>query len=215
MAAIALGLGPNRPVFTRVGWAFVALLSVIVALFSYRYLVGVGPLAPNVIANAFARPWLLVHVAGAATALLVGPFQFLTGLRRRVPKAHRWSGRAYVAGVAAGSLGGFVMAFGATTGPITTLGFGTLAVVWLFVTARGFQLALQRRIAEHRRWMIRSFLLTFASVVQRIYLVIAGVIGLPFEQSYPLISILCWLPNLILLEVHFRISDRRSTPHAL
>ena len=50
------------------GW-ILAALSVAVALFSYRYLLGVGPLAPNVMANGLARPWLPVHVAAAATRL--------------------------------------------------------------------------------------------------------------------------------------------------
>ena len=44
----------------------------------------IGPRSPEILANLFARPWLAVHAAGAATALLVGPFQFLPALRRRL-----------------------------------------------------------------------------------------------------------------------------------
>ena len=54
-------------------WALTALLSVAVALFSYRYLTLSSLRAPDILANAYARPWLSVHVAASATALLLGP----------------------------------------------------------------------------------------------------------------------------------------------
>ena len=62
-----------------------AFLSVGVAVFSYRYLPRLGLMSPGVLANLFSRPWLDAHVAGAATALIVGPWQFLPGLRKRHP----------------------------------------------------------------------------------------------------------------------------------
>jgi hypothetical protein len=52
--------------------------------------------------------WLLIHVLGSSLALLIGPFQFWSGLRRpyltvhrwtRLMAVHRWTGRLYVAGV--------------------------------------------------------------------------------------------------------------------
>ena len=61
--------------------ALAALLSVAIALFSYRYLTESGMRSPDVLANAFARPFLVLHVLGAATALLVSPFQFVARFR--------------------------------------------------------------------------------------------------------------------------------------
>src|SRR5690349_24671542 len=42
------------------------------------------------------RNWLLTHIAGSGLALLVGPFQFWSGMRRRSMLVHRWTGRLYV-----------------------------------------------------------------------------------------------------------------------
>ena len=92
-------------------WALTATTCAVLAIFSYRYLVGIGPLAPNVLSNLFARPWLAVHVLGAATALLVGPLQLLPALRRR-RGLHRWLGRVYATACVVGGTGGMVMAFG-------------------------------------------------------------------------------------------------------
>jgi len=44
--------------------------------------------------------WLLTHVIGGSLALLVGPFQFWSGLRQRHMQFHQWTGRLYTVGVA-------------------------------------------------------------------------------------------------------------------
>lgn len=196
---------------SRSPWIVGAILSVAVALFSYRYLFGIGPMPDDVVANGFANPWLLVHVASAATALLVGSFQFASSIRARWPRYHRWSGRLYVAACLAGGVSGLLLAWGTTTGPAAGIGFGALAVLWLWTTCRGWQLAMQRDFIEHRRWMIRSWALTLAGVTLRIYLTVAMALEIPFETSYPIISYLCWVPNLILAELYLMRDRRRGS----
>jgi len=190
--------------FNRGLWALAAVMSAAVAIVSYRYLPRLGPLAPNVVQNLFHRPWLDVHVAGAATALLVGPLQFLPRLRARRRKLHRWLGRTYVAGCLTGGVGGLVMAFGATAGPIAGFGFGILAVIWLITTGQAWQAALDRRFEDHRAWMIRSFALTFGAVTLRLYLPIFPLLGLSFMDGYRAASWLAWVPNLIVAELYLR-----------
>ncbi|CAN5357827.1 hypothetical protein BH10PSE3_BH10PSE3_15970 [soil metagenome] len=190
-------------------WSLYALLSAAVAIFSYRYLPRIGPLAPDILANLFARPWLDVHVAGAATALLIGPIQFLPWIRRRFPAVHRTLGRIYVIGCLIGGVGGFVMAFGATTGPIPTAGFASLAVCWIVANIQGWRMAMARRFDEHRAWMLRSFAMTFAAVTLRIYIVVLPMLGMAPLDAYRASSFLAWIPNLILVELYLR---RRSRP---
>jgi uncharacterized membrane protein len=184
-------------------WGLAALLSAGIALFSYRYLLAIGPMAPGILANLFARPWLDVHIAGAATALLVGPVQFLPQIRRRRP-AHRWLGRVYVVGCLIGGAGGLVVAFGSTAGPVATVGFGSLAVIWILANVQGWRAARARRFEAHRAWMIRSFALTFAAVTLRLYLPLLPLLGFPFADGYRAISFLCWVPNLIAAELYIR-----------
>src|SRR3546814_3696356 len=148
-------------------WCLGALASIVIAAASYRYFLGIGPIPPGIIENAFAAPWLLVHVAGAASALLVGSFQFIGRLRQASPRIHRWTGRIYAIACLVGALSGLILALGTTAGPVATSGFGILAVIWAVTIGYGWQRARERRFAEHRRWMIRSWALTFAAVTLR------------------------------------------------
>lgn len=185
-------------------WLLAAFLSLMIAIVSYRYLPGIGPLSPDIMRNLFVRPWLAIHVAGAATALLVWPVQFVPRLRVRAPGVHRWVGRIYVIGCLVGGVGGFVMAFGSTAGPIATAGFGALAICWIVATIQGWRHAVARRFDLHRAWMIRSFALTFAAVMLRLYLPIAPLLGFSFVDGYRATSLLSWIPNLIVAELYLR-----------
>ena len=188
----------------RIGWGVAALLSVGVAIYSYRYLPRIGPMPAGILGNLFQRPWLDVHVAGAATALLVWPFQFLPRLRAARRGLHRWLGRTYVAACLIGGVGGLVMAFGSTAGPVATAGFGSLAAVWIIANTQGWRMAVARRFDVHRAWMIRSFALTFAAVTLRLYLPIFPLLGFSFLDGYRAVSFLSWVPNLILAEAYLR-----------
>lgn len=187
-------------------------LSVGIAIFSYRYLSPNGPLqAPNITGNPFAMPWLVVHAAGAATALLVGGFQFIPALRRN-RTLHRWLGRVYATGCIVGGFAGLGLAFGSTAGPIAGWGFGLLAVIWIHVTAQGWLTARAGRFDEHRRWMMRSFALTFAAVTLRLYMPLGDLAGLDGLPAYRAIAWLCWIPNLLLVELYLRRGLARGTP---
>jgi len=178
------------------------LLSVGVALVSYRYVARLGPIPPNVTQNRFLLPWIILHAGAAATALLCGAIQVLSLQWRHRPRVHRWLGRAYVAGCLVGAGSGLVLAAGVSTGPVAQAGFTALGVLWIVATALGWRSARARRWDEHRRWMIRSFALTFAAVTLRLYIPIAFALGLDFNVSYPAIAWLAWVPNAILAEFY-------------
>lgn len=199
----------SRPTVLQRGlFALGASLSVAIALVSYRYLVP-GVLVPEgVAANGFVMPWLPMHAMAAATALLAAPLQFRAQLRARRPEVHRWLGRLYVTGCLIGAVTGLVLAFGAATGRISTLGFGALALVWGVATARAWRLARRRDFVAHREWMIRSFALTFAAVTLRLYLPIAQLLPVEFDDAYRAISFLCWVPNLVVAEAYLRRKRR-------
>jgi len=188
-------------------FAACALLCAALALFSYRYLLQVGMVPPLIAGNLFMKPWLMVHVAGAATALLIGPVQFSSTVRNSFPMLHRSIGRIYAVACLIGGAAGFVLALGASTGPISTLGFGALAIFWIVTTALAWRRAMQGRFIEHRAWMIRSFALTFAAVTLRLYLPLSMLLlHVHFVDAYRAISFLCWVPNLLVVELYLRNS---------
>nr|WP_245260857.1 DUF2306 domain-containing protein [Agrobacterium sp. 10MFCol1.1] len=142
-----------------------------------------------------------MHAAGAATALLLGPWQFRPRLRVRWPFLHKCIGRIYALGCASGGLAALVLATGLSSGPVAGAGFAALGLAWLITTGLAVHEVLAGRIASHRRWMIRSFALTLSAVTLRIYLPLSDVFNVEFLTAYRTIAWACWLPNLLLAEL--------------
>src|SRR5262249_1998885 len=125
---------------------------------------------------------------------------------------HRLLGRLYACAVLAGGIGGLSLARFSYGGWVTHLGFAALAIAWIGATSAAWLRIRQRDVAGHRAWMTRSFLLTFAAVTLRLYLPLAGLLGLSFETSYALISWMCWVPNLVVAEMLVRRPGWSRTP---
>ena len=191
------------PLYIRIPFLVAAVLSVLVALISYRYVLGVGFVPPNIAANTFYPSALVIHVVGSATALLVGPFQFVKAIRSRYLRVHRISGRVYVFGCLLGGLAALPLSWGASAGSIAITGFLLLAVLWLVFTTNAVRLAILGRIAEHREWMLRSFALTYGAVTLRLYMqLLPRVFGMSFEQGYIVSAWASWVLNLIVAEAY-------------
>lgn len=112
--------------------------------------------------------WYLTHVTFALPALIGGPLQFSTRLRRSYPAFHRTLGKVYVAGVVVAALtaiylGGVVGEYEGSKLPIVIL-----ALLWLFFTLAAWRSAVARRFDTHRLFMIRSYGLALVLVWLRI-----------------------------------------------
>ena len=166
---------------------------------------------PDMRATFTAHPVAVyLHVFAAAVALLLGPFQFSTRLRQAAIRVHRWTGRVYLgAGVLVGGLSGLYLSWFAYGGPVARLGFASLAVGWLYTGARAYVAIRNRRIDEHRRWMVRNFALAFAAVMLRLYLPLSMIAGADFAVAYAVIAWLCWVPNLVVAEAIVKAGDAR------
>jgi hypothetical protein len=143
--------------------------------------------------------------------LLLGPMQFMDGLRYRMPRLHILGGKVYLFGVLIGGLAGLYMAFHAYGGIVATMGFAVLAVVWLLTGLWALLAIKRRRIVEHRNWMVRNFALAMAAVTLRAYLGIGVVAGVPFDTLYPILAWICWVPNLFVAEWIIRSMNRTGT----
>ncbi len=192
---------------TQVRWAFavLAFLSVAVAgyaVVAYAFLPLGAAVHPDIRGSFEAhRAGIFLHVFAASAALFLGPFQFWTALRVRRPVLHRWSGRIYLgAGVLVGGLAGLYMAAFAYGGLAGKLGFGCLAVAWLYTGLRAYLAIRAGDVAAHRRWMVRNFALAFGAVTLRLWLPLSLVAGIAFEVAYPVVAWLCWVPNLVVAE---------------
>lgn len=192
-------------------WGLAAFMCVGVGAYAWIFVPSGGSPAPEVLANLFSRPWLAVHAAFAGTALILGPIQFLKAVRDQ-RLVHRTIGKIYVGSCLISGSAGFLLAFGNTSGPIAGFGFGILAVIWVYATSQAWRMAQARRFDAHRRWMIRSFALTFGAVTLRIYIPLSQMMGIDFATAYQAIAWLAWVPNLILVEMFLRREILRPQP---
>lgn len=145
------------------------------------------------------RDILLLHMATALPALLLGPLQLL---RHR---SHAALGHAYAALAVVGSLSGLSLAVTAFGGTAARLGFAAMALAWLLTTVLGWQ-----RDREHGRWMARSYAVCFGAVSLRLGLLATAALGLPYAGVYPWLAWLCWVPNLAAVEVALRAGAKRA-----
>lgn len=180
------------------------LLSVLIALFSYRFIVqGMATAFPFMDHHwpaAATRSLFYIHVITAPIALVIAPFQLSTKLRTNRPFIHRTLGKAYCVLVLMAGVSGLIIGYNAENGVVTQAGFMLLAVIWLWVTFVAYRKAVTGLFAEHKKWMIRSIALTFAGVTLRIWLPLQIVAGIPFEQAYTVVAWLCWVPNVLVVE---------------
>ena len=111
---------------------------------------------------------LLAHITCGTVALLTGPWQFSSRLRRRHLQLHRLMGRAYLIAIAGGSAAAFYLAFTTVFGWAWGFALASLGLAWVTTSGMAFYAIKQRKIQTHREWMIRSYIVTFAFVTFRL-----------------------------------------------
>jgi hypothetical protein len=148
------------------------------------------------------RYGLLVHLSGGLLALTIGIVQLWLGATGRTRGMHRRLGLLYMAGVAVGSTGAVYLAVTIPAGLWTyALGLLSLAAAWLLTTSLAY-VAIRRRIVEqHREWMIRSYLITFAFVTFRFFHDALAAFGVGSEPDrLTAAAWVCWAVPLLLAE---------------
>jgi hypothetical protein len=158
----------------------------------------------------FGRYWnykwpLIGHISGGLLALVIGPFQFWKAFRNKNIFIHRWMGRTYLTAILIGT---FCSTYLAWTSAIRVnfswaLGLQGLAFAWITTASMAFISVMRRRIQQHKEWMIRSYVVTFAFVTFRWLNDLPVAIKLmdKFEERGPTIIWLCWTIPLLITEI--------------
>ncbi|MGA9242576.1 MAG: DUF2306 domain-containing protein [Silvibacterium sp.] len=188
----------------KIAWFILALFSVVNALEALRYLLPHVPFPVEMENFRERRIALSLHALGGAVALLAGPLQFVPRFRESDWNRHRVLGWTYCGAVLLGWCASLWIAPHSQTGWIASAGFLTLGAAWIVATGLALGFILRGYANRHRRWMIRSFALTAAAVTLRMYLPLIFVFHWPFSTAYPAIAWLCWIPNVLAVEVYLR-----------
>ncbi|TAF31620.1 MAG: DUF2306 domain-containing protein [Cytophagales bacterium] len=150
--------------------------------------------------------WPLIgHISGGILALLIGPFQFSKAFRNRFMKIHRWLGRIYLTAILIGTISATYIAW--TTAIQVNfswaLAMQMLAFAWIVTASMAYLSVIKGRILQHKEWMIRSYVVTFAFVNFRWLsnLPIANQLMKTFEERGPAMAWLSWTIPLLITEI--------------
>jgi uncharacterized membrane protein len=148
--------------------------------------------------------WLLPHIGTGFIALLLGPWQFWPGLRKKYPRLHRRMGRAYVVSVGISSLLGLYLAL-MRTNLLFKTGIASLAVAWMVTGTMAVLTIRKGLVQEHREWMLLNYVLTWSFVTFRVGSNFMKDLGYEPAQTMVL-AWLCWVPQLLITSLVMHVN---------
>ncbi|HEY5551806.1 MAG TPA: DUF2306 domain-containing protein [Opitutaceae bacterium] len=152
--------------------------------------------------------WLLPHVASGLLAILIGPLQFWPRIRRDYLQFHRIAGRVYVVTALAGSVAAFGLASSVEAGDAAyAMGLSGLALAWIVTTTMAFVAIRRKILAQHKQWMIRSYVVAFAFVTFRLAEDLMSATNImPGHERSSVLAWGCWAIPLLFTEVAIQAS---------
>jgi hypothetical protein len=155
-------------------------------------------------------PAFYIHIITGSLVLILGAFQLNQGIHTRYRQWHRTAGKVYLFTVLIFTApSGLVMSFYANGGVVAKIGFALLAILWWIFTWYGFRYATNRNWNSHRKFMLRSYALTFSAVTLRLYSFLFALAELRGEGVYLVIAWLSWVPSLLVMEMYIRAKDSK------
>ena len=196
----------NQPNVSKAGWRVFVLLGlagIAAAIFLFAFALPYFELNAEKLAQYQGKEvWIFLHISAGAVALALGPFVLWHGLQRRRMKLHRRIGIAYVTAIALSSVAAYYLAFHTQIGWVFGMGLATLATAWLTATALAYICIRKRMIDQHKEWMIRSYVITFAFVNFRILVGILQGMGVgTLNEELTAASWFCWAVPLLITEL--------------
>ena len=146
----------------------------------------------------------IAHALSGGVALISGSLQFNRRILSKKRTIHRLIGRMYVGATWISSAGGLWSAITFDVNLAAKLVFGVLSILWFGTTTLAFLHIRNRKVGEHREWMIRSFVLSLFFVTFSFWVPALASTNLPESLAFPLAVFLSWSLNLIVAELWIR-----------
>lgn len=167
----------------------------------------ISPIFSGVLPS-FDHLLLIGHIGFSLPATVFGPFLLHAGFRKLKPHWHRAMGKIYVVGCIGGAITVFPLAVNNGAGPIAQFGFGSMAVIWFFVTYFAYTAAINNDYVAHRRWIMRSYAMTFAFVhVNLTYRLVLPYELMSTEAIKVMQSMVSWQMNWFLVEIYLALTS--------
>ena len=176
----------NGPIW--IVWLALAFFAAQASYDGLAYIFGDSELFSSIFRVKYSRHIVLVrtHSVAGALALATSLLAFLPATRRFL--FHRYLGRVYIGSVLVAGFTALPMAAMAAGTIVSKIGFFIQAMLWIATSSIALRFILKRQIRRHRRWMIRSFSVTYGAVVTRLLLNLLLTCGFSFYTVYDLVS---------------------------
>lgn len=171
------------------------------------------PIIGHVAGDGAGNALFISHVLLAIVISLGGLLQLVAPLRARWPALHRWNGRLFLLTAVLMAAGGLLMTWwrGAQLSLPGAVGISLNALLILAFSAIALHEARRRRIAVHRRWALRAFVVVNGVWFYRLGFMAWIILNQgprgstpaldgPFDMSW---AFACYLLPLALLELYF------------
>ena len=164
-----------------------------------------------------------MHLIPASLAAMLGPFQFMPGIRERYPKFHRISGKLYLVAVVIAGLVSFDLSVNLIMfSPERMLdrvrsygvpeianhhfyaygtGLAFLSVAWLSSLAVAFAAIRKGKTMLHKEWMRRNYIVTLGFLFYRLgYIILFKNLHLEYYEVINIMAWGCWSVPLLINE---------------
>jgi len=173
--------------------------------------------------DAMGNLALIVHLLAAVILIVGGAIQLIPQVRERAPRFHRWTGRVYLLTALTTSLAGLYMTWiRGTRGDLSQHVGGSMnAILIVLCAVFALRSVLARRLAAHRHWALRLFVVVSAAWFYRVGLFLwlllnDGPVGFdPETFQGPTLTFLAFANSLVplaVLELYLRAQTRSGVP---
>jgi uncharacterized membrane protein YozB (DUF420 family) len=158
-----------------------------------------------------------LHVVLGGAYLLLAPLQFVSRIRKRWPKVHRWNGRLLVAiGMIVGVTALLMNVLIPYSGLPQQIVLTPFAVLFSLSILMGLRHIRAGRVVQHKEWMLRAFAIGLAIATMRlIFIPFLLIIGTPTQSQVEAGSLVsftvAFVAHLVVAELWIRRARYRQT----
>ena len=149
--------------------------------------------------------WALIgHITGGMIAIVIGPFQFWKSLRDNYRHVHRFMGKTYMISILIGALSATYLAWnsGLAIHWSWAVALQGMSIAWIVTAGMAYRFIRMKKIEQHKRWVIRSYVVTFAFVTFRFINELPAVQALgEFVERGPTEIWIAWTVPLLITEI--------------
>jgi uncharacterized membrane protein len=149
---------------------------------------------------------VFIHILFGMTAFILGPFQFISRIRKNYVKTHRTIGKIYLCAIAVSAPASIYMSLTSQINFVYASGLFMLAIAWITTSLIAYISIRKGLTTIHREWMVRSYVVTFAFGTFRVFSELLEGWGVgPPELRFAVMAWSCWSVPLFATEVILQV----------